>query len=86
METGFAVTAFLALLLNLVTPEEANDEVVDITADNEDASDDEKEWERIRRPSQMRKSQDVRTSAGIESSPAASGAEKETDIKKAGGV
>ncbi len=83
METGFAVTAFLALLLNLVIPEEDDDEVVDITANNEDASDDEKEWERIRRPSQMRKSQDIRTNGDVESSPAASGVEKESDIKRA---
>lgn len=82
METGFAVTAFLALLLNLVIPEEDDDEVVDITANNEDASDDEKEWERIRRPSQMRKSQEVRGSADIESSPPASGMGKEADVKQ----
>jgi uric acid-xanthine permease len=30
METGFAVTAFLALFLNLFLPEEIEDEVVDI--------------------------------------------------------
>lgn len=30
METGFAVTAFLALFLNLFIPEEVDDEVVDV--------------------------------------------------------
>jgi hypothetical protein len=30
METGFAVTAFLALFLNLFLPEEIEDEVVDL--------------------------------------------------------
>ncbi|KAJ9609351.1 hypothetical protein H2200_005678 [Cladophialophora chaetospira] len=64
METGFAVTAFLSLFLNLILPEEIEDEAVDITANTADAEDDEKEWERIRRPSQMkamRRSQDVTT-------------------------
>ncbi|KAK5070233.1 hypothetical protein LTS08_007907 [Lithohypha guttulata] len=55
-ESGFAVTAFVSLLLNLALPEEVDDEVVDITADNTDALKDEQEWEQIRRPSQMRKS------------------------------
>lgn len=59
METGFAVTAFLALILNLLLPEEMDDEAVDITANNVDDAEDEKEWERIRRPSQMRKSQEM---------------------------
>jgi uric acid-xanthine permease len=81
METGFAVTAFLSLILNLVIPEEIDDEVVDITANNADASDDEKEWERIRRPSQMRKSADMRASRDVESSPSATAGEK--DIKEA---
>lgn len=32
METGFAITAFLALFLNLFLPEEIEDEAVDIDA------------------------------------------------------
>ena len=62
METGFAVTAFLSLILNLVLPEEIEDEVVEITADKTDDNADREEWERIRRPSQIRaarKSADV---------------------------
>ena len=82
METGFAVTAFLSLILNLVIPEENDDEAIDITANNVDASDDEKEWERIRRPSQMRKSQEIQ-SGDVESSPSASAHEKEADVKRA---
>ena len=82
METGFAVTAFLSLILNLVIPEENDDEAIDITANNVDASNDDKEWERIRRPSQMRKSQEIQ-SADVESSPSASAHEKEADVKKA---
>jgi uric acid-xanthine permease len=83
METGFAVTAFLSLILNLVIPEEDDDEVVDITANTVEQSDDEKEWERIRRPSQMRRSQEVRMSQDVESSPSGS-VEKQTEaaIKK----
>jgi len=53
METGFAVTAFLSLILNLAIPEEADDEAVETTANSVDADDD-KEWERIRRPSQLK--------------------------------
>jgi uric acid-xanthine permease len=59
METGFAVTAFLSLILNLVLPEEIEDEVVEITADKADDEADRKEWDRIRRPSQMRKSAEL---------------------------
>ena len=75
METGFAVTAFLSLILNLIIPEEVDDEAVDITANTVDDSGDEKEWERIRRPSQMRRSQDVGARADVESSPYGKGIE-----------
>jgi uracil-xanthine permease len=52
MESGFAVTAFLALILNLILPEEIDDEAIDITADEVDVAKDQAEWERIKRPSQ----------------------------------
>ena len=71
METGFAVTAFLSLFFNLILPEELEDEAVETTANTVDDRDDEKEWERIRRPSQikaMRKSEDIRRSTDVESS------------------
>lgn len=61
METGFAVTAFLTLLLNLLLPEEIEDEAVDITANNVEDANDEAEWERIRRPSILRKSLEMNT-------------------------
>lgn len=71
METGFAVTAFLSLILNLILPEEIEDEATDITANTADDKDDEKEWERVRRPSQTRatrKSQEAgRASVDVES-------------------
>lgn len=47
MESGFAVTAFLALFLNLFLREEIEDEAVDITADNVDNKADEREWNAI---------------------------------------
>lgn len=49
METGFAVTAFLAIFLNLILAEEIEDEVVSITANEADIADDREEWARIRR-------------------------------------
>lgn len=49
METGFAVTGFVAMFLNLVLSEEIEDEAASITADEADAADDREEWERIRR-------------------------------------
>ena len=49
METGFAVTGFLAMFLNLVLTEEIEDEAQSITANEVDAADDRAEWDRIRR-------------------------------------
>ncbi|KAK7887707.1 hypothetical protein LTR67_009610 [Exophiala xenobiotica] len=54
METGFAVTAFLSLILNLAIPEEADDDAVETTANTVDAGDDDREWERIQRPGQLK--------------------------------
>lgn len=49
METGFAVTAFLALILNLVLPEELEDEEIpELTANSADDNDDRDECNRIR--------------------------------------
>lgn len=57
LETGFAVTAFLAIILNLILQEEVDDEVVvGKTANDADAEDDKVEWERIRRGSAVNKS------------------------------
>lgn len=72
METGFAVTAFLALILHLLLPEEVDDEVVDITADDADERNDEQEWERIRRPSGIRRSIQTNSSAMAETDPKSS--------------
>jgi len=49
METGFAITAFMALFLNLVLDEEvADEEVPELTANVVDEEQDEEEWDRIR--------------------------------------
>lgn len=49
LETGFAVTAFLSLILNLILPEEIEDEETpELTANTADDEDDKEEWQRIR--------------------------------------
>ena len=48
METGFAVTAFIAIILNLILEEEIEDEAASITADEADMADDQEEWNQIR--------------------------------------
>lgn len=48
-ETGFAMAAFIALVLNLILPEEIEDEeIVDLTANVIDEPKDNAEWDRIR--------------------------------------
>ena len=48
METGFAVTAFLALILNLILPEEEIDEdTPELTANEADDAADAEEWQRL---------------------------------------
>lgn len=48
METGFAVTAFLSLILNLVLPEEEVDEdTPELTANEADDAADAEEWNRL---------------------------------------
>ena len=52
METGFAVTAFLALILNLIIPEEdGDDDIPELTAADLDDDADKAEWDQIRRKS-----------------------------------
>lgn len=54
METGFAITAFLAIFLNLVLAEELEDETTSITADVADVADDRAEWDRIKKTHEHR--------------------------------
>ncbi|KAK6364849.1 hypothetical protein LTS17_011753 [Exophiala oligosperma] len=75
-ETGFAVTAFLSLFLNLFIPEEVDDDAVNTTANQVDEVDDDKEWQRIQRPSHAKSqregedhklaSTDVESNAGVQ--------------------
>jgi hypothetical protein len=54
METGFALTAFLAVILNLIIAEEIEDEEVpELTANLAEEEKDQAEWDRIRRPSRI---------------------------------
>jgi NCS2 family nucleobase:cation symporter-2 len=47
LETGFTVTAFVALFLNLILPEEIEDGAPTITADTVDVEADPAEWQQI---------------------------------------
>lgn len=48
METGFAIAAFVSLILNLALPEEDEDmETPELTANTADEQDDREEWNRI---------------------------------------
>ncbi|KAG9539746.1 hypothetical protein KCU97_g22651, partial [Aureobasidium melanogenum] len=56
MEQGFAVAAFVALILNLILPEEIEDEEIpELTANTIDAPADEEEWRHIRREDESEK-------------------------------
>jgi len=54
MENGFAVTAFISVILNLILPEEFGDdeEIPEITANSVDEQRDEEEWRHIKREDQ----------------------------------
>lgn len=76
METGFAVTAFLALILNLVLPEEMEDEETpEYTANAIDEERDAEEWARIKKGQET----EVTTKADMKRS----GSEGTDDIEKA---
>lgn len=82
METGFAVTAFLSLILNLALPEEIEDEETpELTANTIDEAEDRQEWDRIRRPSQMaRKSSDETGDIAKPKGAPVAGTEKDTTV------
>jgi hypothetical protein len=76
METGFAVTAFLSVILNLMLPEEIEDEETpELTAATIDNEADQAEWAHIRR-----KSQAVRQGSDI--TPNGTDIEKSADEKR----
>lgn len=67
LETGFAITAFLTLVLNLMLPEEIEDEETpEITANAVDEEADKEEWSRIRRSKEV----DVENRPSSEITPA----------------
>ncbi|KAJ8105493.1 hypothetical protein OPT61_g10142 [Boeremia exigua] len=49
METGFAVVAFVTLVLNLVLPEEMEEDIPEITAEERDDQGEREEWERAQK-------------------------------------
>lgn len=54
LETGFAVSAFIALFLNLLLQEEIDEEKTkEITANTVDNEADEEEWRRIKHAKEM---------------------------------
>ena len=48
LETGFALTAFVNVILNLILPEEIEDEIPELTANEADEQADKEEWNKIR--------------------------------------
>ena len=64
MEEGFAIAAFVALILNLILPEEFEDEEIpELTANTIDAPADEEEWRQIRREDESEKISPVKNQA-----------------------
>jgi hypothetical protein len=60
LETGFAIVAFINLVLNLVLPEEIEDEETpELTADEVDEPADRIEWERIQKGHRSDEERDV---------------------------
>jgi len=77
MESGFALTALIAVILNLMLPEEIEDEEIpDITADVVDVEADNREWGRVHSVSAPRKASHE---AGI---PPKSDSQDPLDIEK----
>ncbi|QDS69541.1 hypothetical protein FKW77_007723 [Venturia effusa] len=83
METGFACAAFLALILNLILPEEIEDEETpELTANEVDTPADQAEWNRIRRKSQPGSDDSITNTEmqkGVSDGVAAPGLEKRVD-------
>lgn len=69
METGFALTAFVNVVLNLILPEEIEDEEIpEITANDADDVADKEEWNKIRHGKEL---SDEEARASSEITPAA---------------
>ncbi|KAF1926459.1 purine permease [Didymella exigua CBS 183.55] len=49
LETGFAVVAFVALILNLILPEEIEDDIPELTAEEQEEVADHQEWKRVQK-------------------------------------
>lgn len=74
METGFAVVAFTTLILNLILPEEIEDEETpELTANEVDGAVDSEEWARIQRGQGKGSDEEGRASSEIEPAAGKSG-------------
>lgn len=70
MQEGFALTAVICLILNLIIPEEIEDEETpELTADLNDVAKDEAEWGRLHSVAQPRKASHDGTAAPLETKP-----------------
>jgi uric acid-xanthine permease len=65
LETGFAVTGFLAMFLNLILEEEIEDDVQSVTANTADEADDREEWEHIRHNRGLESREDEKDGNGV---------------------
>lgn len=65
METGFAVVAFITVVLNLILPEEIEDEETpELTANEADEPADREEWERIRQGKKVSEEEGMSSETG----------------------
>jgi len=70
MSEGFALTAMICLILNLIIPEEIEDEEVpELTADLNDVEKDDAEWGRLHSVAQPRKKSHDGTTGAVEPTP-----------------
>lgn len=60
LETGFAVVAFVTLILNLILPEEIEDDIPELTAEEQEEQADRDDWDRVQKMNkEARASSDV---------------------------
>lgn len=65
MQTGFAIVAFVNLVLNLILPEEIEDDIPELTANEVDETADKEEWARIRAGHVKGSDEEARASSDI---------------------
>ena len=63
LETGFAVVALVTVILNLILPEEIEDDIPELTAEEQEDQADREEWNRVNK--EARASSDVATTSKV---------------------